>query len=63
VGTATLVALTGTAADAASGVALQGAAIGNDGQLELPDPYALPHAGSLVHCYVGALSAALIRIA
>ena len=63
VGTATLVALTGTAADAAGGVALQGAAIGNDGQLTLPDPYALPHAGSLVHCYVGALSAALLRIA
>jgi hypothetical protein len=59
---ATLVTLTGPAADAASGVALQGAAIGNDGRLAAEDPYALPHAGSLVHCYVGALSAALIHI-
>lgn len=59
---ATLVALTGPAADAASGVAIQGAAIGNDGRLAPQDAYALPHAGSLVHCYVGALSAALIRI-
>ncbi|HXW74871.1 MAG TPA: hypothetical protein VEK10_08670 [Steroidobacteraceae bacterium] len=59
---ATLIALTGPAADAASDVAIQGTAIGNDGRLPPADPYALPHAGSLVHCYVGALSAALIRI-
>ena len=59
---ATLVTLTGPAADAASGVAIQGAAIGKDGRLAPQDAYALAHAGSLVHCYVGALSAALIRI-
>jgi len=59
---ATLVTLTGPAADAASGVAIQGGAIGNDGRLASQSAYALPHAGSLAHCYVGALSAALIRI-
>jgi hypothetical protein len=60
---ATLVALTAPAADAAGGVAIQGATIAKDGGLAPQDAYALPHAGSLVHCYVGALSAALIRIA
>jgi len=60
--TATLLELTGPAADAAGGVRIQGGAIGNDGLLTPHDAYALPHAGSLVHGYVGALSAALIRI-
>jgi len=60
--TATLLELTGPAADAAGGVRIQGGAIGNDGLLTPHEAYALPHAGSLVHCYVGALSAALIRI-
>jgi hypothetical protein len=59
---ATLLALTGPAADAPSGVRIQGAAVGNEGRFTPQAAYALPHAGSLVHCYVGALSAALIRI-
>ena len=59
---ASLVALTGPAADALSGVCIQGSEVGADGAFSPQPPYRLPHSGRLVHCYVAALSAALIRV-
>jgi hypothetical protein len=63
VSAASLLALTGPAADAASGMRIQGAEVRVDGAFAPEPPYRLPAAGSAVHAYVGPLSAALIRVA
>ena len=59
---ATLIALTGPALDASSGVAIQGAAVAVDGGFAPAAPYGLASSGNTLNCYVGALSAALIQV-
>jgi hypothetical protein len=61
-GAATLMALTGPALTATAGVEIQGATVGVDGSFAPLAPYTLGSAGREVRCYVGALSAALIRV-
>ena len=60
---ADLIAMTGASLDATSGVAIQGAAIGNDGRFTPGSALALPVSGSTATCYVGPLSAALVQVA
>jgi hypothetical protein len=62
VNTATLLVMTGPALDATSGVAIQGAAVAPDGSFAPAAAYTADIAGSVVSCYVPALSAVLIQL-
>ena len=61
-GAATLMALTGPALTATTGVEIQGTTVGVDGSFAPLAPYTLASAGREVRCHVRALSAALIRV-
>jgi hypothetical protein len=62
VAAASLLAMTGPALAATSGVQIQGTAVAVDGSFAPQPPYQLPVAGSQVSCYVASLSAVLIRV-
>jgi hypothetical protein len=62
VNSARLMLMTGPSLSATTGVTIQGASVAQDGKFAPSAPFTLPMAGSVVSCYVPALSAALIRV-
>jgi hypothetical protein len=62
VSSAALMAMTGPSLTATTGVLIQGASVGADGSFQPQAAYDLSVSGSHVSCYVGVLSAVMIRV-